>query len=1634
MVRNLSALHTETHDKVAYDFQNIWRTQIDDSQKASIIEICTKMNDRRLSTKPYYTLFFSLITYAHTQEGLKGDQFSGVLDICHHAVDHYDKTQIITVFRNLAFFFAQGTIYQSRYNKVMSTGGSYTIELMKDTTLVQTAIPTEEALEEVVEEEYISEEEIAEDYGSTDDSWASDDWGSADDWDSDDGWGDDDGWGSTDDSWGADDTSWDSPADNGFIDDQPKKEVYERKLYAFEKTDLVALAQANDFDPIIGGPVIKVKGMEFRMATPYDTLTIQNVSGSFLLKEEQFVGTSGTIDWPDDLRGTDGAVVELKGYSFNTTTPLLRTTRAELQYPDMFDGTIPGVFYFKSGKRHSKSEKKHPAFTSLHSDINLKLPGKGVKYVGGFALVGARKYGRSIAKELSTLEVQGVEGRSFVSKSYEYVLEDSLVTAERSSMVIHHGSDSIYHPAVGASYDASGPELKLFVDKGDYKHTYYYSSFFKMEFQADMVEWNLDSSDLDVSILNAPNRVPALFESEEYFNPIRYTKMTGLFGFHPIMLVVQYARKIQDSKYNVLELVDAYDLDPNLVIAAAVYLEQNQYITYDKESGQIQVLRKAFHYQLAYNKRKDYDNFLISSVNPSGGPNATLHFDEGEMDVRGVRKVYITPDTEVYIEPDSSILTLTKDKGMKFNGMVNAGDFRYHGKETVLNYNEYLVEMPDIDSIKIQVDFHDKSEAEKTRLSNHLELTSGTLYINHPKNKAGLREFTQYPYFVSDSEAIVYFDKKDILHGAYDRSVYFIVPPFEMDSSNRGDASAIGFEGKFNSGGIIPEITETLKIMPDQSLGFVHQIPAEGYALYRGEGMLYGTLTLNADGIRASGRIDFRTATVYSDDFVFYMDSVSAVGQEGLIREGQIDEASYPEAKLADFKMLWRPLKDSMYIENTGAPFQFYNETASLDGKANITLKGVYGSGEMLTRGSRSISEEFQFQQYEYLGRHSAFEILTDNPEKPAMAGKDLDVHFDLVENIAKVHPERQGIAAISFPYAQMKTSIPDAVWYLDSAKVVMSKPDYIDIEHSYFYTTRKELDSLAFSATEAIYNMNTYDLNIKGIPFIKVADAEVIPDNHETTILENSVLQPFNNAKLKIDTLNGYHNLFDGNITVISRRKFEGSATYELVNTAKDTFAIKFEKFELTGVKNASGKIDSMTVSGGVIREEENIRVSPGFFYKGDVTMYANQKSLEKEGYVSLDMKSQGRYDYWISYRTPGDTADVELDIAQSTTEEGEPVTAGLLYDESNGELYMGFVRERHQLEDSYFFKANGILSYDQRKKEFKIEEPNRRTLSGYSGKSFVYNDETGELFFDGRINLVKNKKEFKVMTSIVGRAKPDSNVYSMDALIGLDMDIDKDVIHAMTQDVLDMVERIGSHAAHHNGVDLMVKLSNIIGDEDTREYENSTLGDYAPLYSASEELVQTMLISNVDLKWSHDYKAWYNTSKIGISNIKNIDVNAAADGFLEISKDEDGEEVLRLFFQLAPSTWYFFSYEGGRLLMFSSNEDFNNLVAENSNVSKVGFGSYTTVVGDEFEVTDYVNGFRRKYYNIDEDYNLELPDDAHVELQSEQEYDTIIEEEETPVYDEEEAADTFDEVIEEEESPAESTPVNEEEEDDGF
>ncbi|MEQ9301646.1 MAG: hypothetical protein RIF33_23910 [Cyclobacteriaceae bacterium] len=1611
VAEGLRKVGDEAVDKIASDLTSNW-SRFTPEQKTMTMEIAQKMRKMRLPTRPHFTRYFLYLTYAVEQAGVTGDQLTTVLQINKDLLAEANGDQLLKFYTDLAYLFGRSWLYRHHYNNLKFENGSFDFEYIATAASAPDFdnLPEEDPLP--IEEEIITEEEFAEE---EDDGWGNDSWGDTDEsddsWATDDTWSDPSSWGN--DTWGTTEEA-DPWADTGWGDDPWAEEeeagsqeqssgwTQEEEDAIFNNDnahlaevdiDLVAQLINDDITPPKEGALIHFHDIDMSMSSIYDSIGINNANGTLIMKERLFIGESGTVAWPAEIPGMDGVEVDLEQYHLKTNTPYIKAVKSKLRFGQFFEGDVDGFFVFKSVKRRrGRDPATYPKFKSHHSDVELTIPAERLKYTGGIALAGSVMTGESVSGKKSTVEVLDGKGRSFIAQSTKFEFRDSLIHAENASIVIYHDQDSIFHPAVKFTYNYGKSRLILQKEEGGFKNTNYHSSFFKMDFNADMIEWDLKSDSMDISILNAGNLVPAVFESHDYFHKNRLIKLSGIYGFNPLVAVVNYAKKTKSPSFYVAELAGFYDTRMDVMKGAMMNLWQFGFIEYEPQTGQILVKHKADHYYQSNMEKKDFDNLIIPSLINSSA-NATFKLDSSQLTVRGVERVLLTTDQHVYMEPDSQVVTILKGRDLKFDGMVASGDFQYKGKDFVFSYNDFIMDMPIIDSIHIEIPVIDTLAEggisdEKTTLHNHLNETSGTLYINDPKNKSGGEELMKYPYFVSTSPASVYFDSPEVLDGAYNKSVRFYIPPFEMDSLDRGDLSHIAFEGTFYAGGILEPIDERLTIQPDNSLGFVHKIPESGYNLYGGEGKIYNELNLSNEGLRSDGRIDYLTTSVSSDDFIFYLDSTSAIGSHGSIDPGTLGEGSYPQADFGKFKMQWLPQKDSMYIANIGPPINFYDSSATLDGEVNVTATGVFGGGTLLTRGSEAISDELAFQENDFSARHANFKVLTEDPEKPAMDGEDISIEFDLIENVAQLSPERLGVPSIGFPYAQMKTSITSAVWDLQDSIVTMSKPPAVPIEDSYFYTTRPELDSLVFNATDAVYDINTFELNIEGIPYIIVADAKITPEGGKTTILENAELTPFENATLVIDTLNEYHNLFDGDIKILSRNQFIGSATYQLVNAANDSFNIKFKEFNLQDVPIAKNKTQRMTVSGGSIVERENVIISPGFYFKGDATMYANREALQLEGYVQAILNSRTDYDYWISYTHDAESPEVQIDVSTALTDGGQIMTAGLFTSARSGEVYMAFLDDRRSFDDQPFFKPTGLLQYNLEGQQFKIEPANKTSGESYAGTTFLFNDNSNTLIFEGPVQFLQNNENFNVNASALGAAKPDSGLYTIDAMMAFNMELHPEITDAMISDVLDVIERLGAPIAHTNEADEIYKLADLIGDQGAKTYERRSERDYVPFHNASQELDKTIVISNVDMAFSKDHNAWYNTSQIGLSNIYRNDINGMVDGFMEFKKDNDGGDVVNLFLQISPASWYYFNYEGGRLLMFSSNGEFNTVINERSDVAKAGFGKYTTVVGDQSETLSFINRFRQDYFGITEPYNLSSPDDIFLDDES---FDTI-------------------------------------------
>jgi hypothetical protein len=854
---------------------------------------------------------------------------------------------------------------------------------------------------------------------------------------------------------------------------------------------------------------------------------------------------------------------------------------------------------------------------------------------------------------------------------------------------------------------------------------------------------------------------------------------------------------------------------------------------------------------------------------------------------------------------------------------------------------------------------------------------SGTLFINVPDNKSGKTDIPNFPNLDASGGGVLYFDRKEVLGGVYGRSVFFVVPPFKLDSLSDADPSAINFDGTFGSNGMFPNFKEKLHTMPDKSMGFNHPTPENGYQLFRGDGKFTGTLNMDNKGLRGDGKIDYLAATIRSNDFIFYPDSVTTRGTDGVINERQIGPVWYPQMTLPEFRLRWIPKTDHFDLRNVKDPFNFYNGTAQLRGRLTISKNGVGGAGRLSTLGSDVLSNNMSFSAKDFSARNARFQVNTDNPQKPALAGRDVRVHYYLDKNYAEISPEIRGAAAINFPYAQFRTSIPTARWDLKTQKILMTKNPDVPIEDSYFYTTRKDLDSLSFNATQAEYDITTQQLKVSGIPYITVADARITPENNEVLILENARIGQLTNTEIILDTLNAYHRLTEGVVDIISRKEFHGYATYQYVNALSDTFAIKMTDFHLEAIpegdiqkKRRQLYATQQTVANGAVTEAAKLVLGPRMYYKGDMVMYATKPALQLKGYAKLDLQKVKNYDTWLVYEQSGDEKDIYLDFDKAITEGGRKVDAGLHFTQDN-RLYIAFVTDKRNDDDEDFFRPSGSLFYDTAGNEFKIEDRAKARGEKLSGKVLAYNDETEEIRFEGPVTFFKGLPDFKVDASVVGSGNIETNDIKMNALVMVDMKVQDQAFQIMAQDLLNIIKSENVEEGMGDHTELLYKVANVVGEKTAKEYESRSLQSYVPLASLPG-MTKPLVFSNVNFRFSEERAAFYSTGAIGLSNIGRTDINGGFEGFMEVRRTEDGSPVFHVFIKASPDSWYYFGYEDHRMLIHSSNPLLNDLLSKKTNAGKAKIGELVYVPGSEDETLAFINRFRKDYLEIESPYDL--------------------------------------------------------------
>jgi hypothetical protein len=209
------------------------------------------------------------------------------------------------------------------------------------------------------------------------------------------------------------------------------------------------------------------------------------------------------------------------------------------------------------------------------------------------------------------------------------------------------------------------------------------------------------------------------------------------------------------------------------------------------------------------------------------------------------------------------------------------------------------------------------------------------------------------------------------------------------------------------------------------------------------------------------------------------------------------------------------------------------------------------------------------------------------------------------------------------------------------------------------------------------------------------------------------------------------------------------------------------------------------------------------------------------------------------------------------------------------------------------------------------------------------------------------------------------------MNSFVMTDMNIPATAYQMMALQLTDIVKALGASDGLGDQSELLYKIADLVGEKVVKEFEQKSQQGYVSL-STLAALNKSIVFSNVNLKYARKFKAFYSEGTLGLSHIGKFDINNAFEGFMEIRKNDDGSPVLHVFFKAAPEAWYYFGYEDNRLMVHSSNPEFNAIVAKKSNAGKAKVGEMVFIPGSDDETVSFINRFRKNYYELEAPYEL--------------------------------------------------------------
>lgn len=1349
-----------------------------------------------------------------------------------------------------------------------------------------------------------------------------------------------------------------------------------KKNYLYETKLVCWKANTSDYiykyDSI---PYFEFPSLDLTCVKKNDSTCIYGTQGRFYPTLNKWIGKNGNVYWNRVGIAWEEVHAEIhKSYEIQLTKSEFDVDTVTFYNTIFFQRPLIGSLSEKVFADVSEERISYPRFTSFENRLELKEIFKDVDFEGGFAMHGEKLIGKGTAEQNAYIYIKKDNKRFVKCSSKGFIMRKNTINSDRAAIVIYIGNDSIFHPGLTMKFNNEDRELSMIRDNIGITKSPYVNTYHKLDMYFEALYWKLDQPLIDFThIRGAESESNAVFESDNYYNELRWEKLRGMDEVHPLVLLKQIADQKGTKTFTEADVVRKMKINKEQVQVMLYNFAEKGFIVYNFEEGIVALKDRIYNYINAKAGKTDYDVIQFNSI-ISSKSNGTLNLLNNELKLRGVARIYLSDSQFVYVDPYEQEVILRKNRDFTFDGRVHAGLFDFYGKKFQFSYDKFKFDMDMIDSMSFKV----QDRSKPTDIYGHhplvkvrtvIENLTGEILIDHPNNKSGLKLFADYPSFISKKDAYVYYDKPFIFNKVYSRDrFYYRLLPFRIDTLDNYESERKQFKGYLVSAGIFPDITEPLKVQPDYSLGFVITTPKEGFKAYSGKGTYDSIIDLSYKGFLGKGTLKYLTSVTRSNDIIFFPDSMLANAYQYTIAEKNTP-VEYPAVYAEDVKVRWHPYYDVMNVYQSSKPIDLFANNTILKGGLSLSPKGLSANGIM-------IFGKVEMQSKNYKLRHHAFNSDTTNvkfktPDLNELVLKtdnfNVDIDFDKQLGKFKSNDEN---SKITFPFNNYACFMYNFDWYMDKDKLMLQsslKNDYSYLKNktlmeladeefteSYFVSEYPTQDSLNFYAPTAYYHLTENIIYTNDVPVIHVADAAIFPDSGKVTILKRAEMLTLKNAKIIANTDLKYYYLYDVTADILSRKIYKGSGYLDYVDELKENQKIFMHAIEV----DKSGQ----SVAYGDIKEETGFTLSPYFTFAGKVTMSAGNDFLNFDGGAGIKHDCDTMPRRLLRFTSDIDPENVAIPIGEKPKEyvkgtTGNELGMGLYIGDDSTMVYAAFQQYKNRFNDGEVITASGQITYDKETQRYYVGPLIDSSAKYIPAANYIYLDRKNcEIFGEGKVNLGANLG--RVNLESYGTVKNnliDKNTF-FDLTLNLDFFFEKDAWQMFASEIINdgnLEPADPSEDKFYNAMRFMVgpkKADDLI----------SQLSLAGRFKNIPDEMKHTLVISDIKFKWNPKSRSLVSEGSIGITMMNENQVNKYVDGSIEISRKRSGS-IINMYFEVE-NDWYYFNYAQNKFQSYSSKKTYNDLLKEamskNKNILKAEdkMPQYAFIISTEKRKKDFL------------------------------------------------------------------------------